>query len=451
MQVISLFSGIGGFELAAEWAGWENLVSCEINPFGRKVIEYYWPGSYHHDDIHTLNYQKINEEITKRKGEKWRSNDLIIVGGFPCQPYSQAGKRQGKNDSRHLWPEMLRIIREVQPSYVVGENVRGLTNWNGGLVFDEVQADLEAQGYEVLPFLLPACAVGAPHRRDRIWFVAQNPMYNGRRSNEWIFTNNGEVKTTSDPRLLRQEISEIQTTGIEQCDKGDAPNTDNKGLEMGASKRIQNNERRGNGFQSSQFTRNSRGDWKDFPTQSPIRGKYDGVSESMVRNLNPQLYATISKRYTDKDLQEVLKTFQSEEIREQIGGLYKIHDTGILFKVLQLCSPTNTEPKGFSVFSEKASKKIMRKLRKHGTLANTPQGRKLEKQFTGKFADTLPYLSHEIALVAMEAERETISFNIWHRNESIKAYGNAIVPQVAFELFKTINQLLTKNGHNFSA
>ena len=156
----SLFSGIGGFDLAAEWCGWENVFHCEWNPFGQKVLKHHFPKSISYNDI------------TKTNFSIHRGNIDIISGGFPCQPYSSAGKRLGKEDERHLWPEMLRAIREIQPSWVVGENVRGLTNWNGGLVFDEVQSELEAQGYEVLPFLLPAAAVNAPHRRDRIWFVA---------------------------------------------------------------------------------------------------------------------------------------------------------------------------------------------------------------------------------------------------------------------------------------
>lgn len=156
----SLFSGIGGFDLAAEWCGWENVFHCEWNTFGQKVLKHHFPKSISYNDI------------TKTDFTIHRGDIDIISGGFPCQPYSSAGKRLGKEDERHLWPEMLRAIREIQPSWVVGENVRGLTNWNGGLVFDEVQSDLEAEGYEVLPFLLPACAVNAPHRRDRIWFIA---------------------------------------------------------------------------------------------------------------------------------------------------------------------------------------------------------------------------------------------------------------------------------------
>ena len=162
MTHASLFSGIGGFDLAAEWAGWQNLFHCEWNPFGQQVLKHHFPNSISYNDI-------TKTDFTIHRGQV-----DILTGGFPCQPYSSAGKRLGKEDERHLWPEMLRTIREVQPRWVVGENVRGLTNWNGGMVFDEVQAELEAEGYEVLPFLLPACAVNAPHRRDRIWFVAKS-------------------------------------------------------------------------------------------------------------------------------------------------------------------------------------------------------------------------------------------------------------------------------------
>jgi DNA (cytosine-5)-methyltransferase 1 len=160
LEHLDLFSGIGGFALAARWMNWKTVQFVEIDSFCQKVLTKNFPNIPIHGDIKTFN------------GTKYRGAIDILTGGFPCQPYSTAGKRKGKEDDRHLWPEMLRIIREVQPSWVVGENVRGLTNWNGGLVFDEVQAHLETEGYQVLPFLLPACAVNAPHRRDRIWFIA---------------------------------------------------------------------------------------------------------------------------------------------------------------------------------------------------------------------------------------------------------------------------------------
>lgn len=156
----SLFSGIGGFDLAAEWMEWDNIFHCEWNPFSKKVLKYYWPNSKSYDDI-----RKTDFSIHRGKID-------ILTGGFPCQPYSNAGKRKGKEDERHLWPEMLRAIREIQPKWIVGENVLGIVNWNGGLVFDEVQAEMEIEGYKVLPFLLPACAVNSQQIRYRVWFVA---------------------------------------------------------------------------------------------------------------------------------------------------------------------------------------------------------------------------------------------------------------------------------------
>jgi len=182
---IGLFEGIGGFSIAAKAAGWHTLATCEINPFGQQVLKYYWPDAYYHGDIKTLTYDTINDELSARFGRNWRDQPVIITGGFPCQPYSLAGKRLGKEDDRHLWPEMLRIIREVSPEWVVGENVFGLVNWNGGLVFDEVQADLEAAGYEVQPFILPACGVNAPHKRERVWFIAHRANARAETMQEW--------------------------------------------------------------------------------------------------------------------------------------------------------------------------------------------------------------------------------------------------------------------------
>ena len=160
MRHLGLFEGIGGFSCAARWAGWSTVAWCEWNPFGQKVLRHHFPNAEGHGDITQTDFTIYRGQVD------------IITGGFPCQPYSTAGKRLGKEDERHLWPEMLRAIREVQPRWVVGENVLGLVNWSGGLVFHEVQADLEAEGYEVFPYVLPACAVNAPHRRDRVWFVA---------------------------------------------------------------------------------------------------------------------------------------------------------------------------------------------------------------------------------------------------------------------------------------
>lgn len=186
----SLFSGIGGFDLAAEWMGWENIFHCEIKEFGQKILNYYWPNAISYADI------------TKTDFTIHRGTIDVLTGGFPCQPYSVAGKRKGKEDDRHLWPEMLRAIREITPRYIVGENVGGLVSWNGGMVFDEVQTDLEAQGYEITPVILPACAIGAWHRRDRIWFIAHS--ING--------TNSTERNTEGETERIQGECGQARFT-----------------------------------------------------------------------------------------------------------------------------------------------------------------------------------------------------------------------------------------------
>jgi DNA (cytosine-5)-methyltransferase 1 len=156
----SLFSGIGGFDLAAHWMGWDNIFHCEWNEFGQKVLKHHFPTSKSYNDITKTDFSIHRGEID------------ILTGGFPCQPYSSAGQRLGKADERHLFPEMLRAIKEIEPTWIIGENVRGLVSWGGGLVFHEVCSDLEREGYEVQSFLIPAAGKDAPHRRERIWFIA---------------------------------------------------------------------------------------------------------------------------------------------------------------------------------------------------------------------------------------------------------------------------------------
>lgn len=336
---------------------------------------------------------------------------------------------------------MLRVIKEVKPKWVIGENVRGLLSWNGGMVFHEVCADLEREGYEVQPFLIPAAGVNAPHQRYRVWFVAHSNGLRLEHSENGADIHRGEGQAQGEG----SESSEsIEANG----EVRNATDTLHEGLQGGQDTHKweeHNTIWRGDGVNIGAISEDNQWDsrinFSEFPTQPPVRRGNDGVSEALSRYINSKLYATISQRYTDKDLQEVRERISKEEVWEKIRRLYKIREKAVLLKVLQLCSPTNTEQIGFSVFSEEASEKTMRKLQVYGEIGNTPQGLKLEKQFYREFGNTLPILSHKIALVAMEAERAALNFMSWHRKESIKAYGNAIVPQIAIELFKTINVL----------
>lgn len=203
-----LFAGIGGFSLALEEVFNEakiNHIFCEWAEFPSAVLKKHWPDGIFYGDIADLVADTERTGLYKleklggsqeSKGERrlpqherldiasagvrgslatnsQRHKTLtILTGGFPCQPFSHAGRRKGTADDRYQWPNMFRVIQNVKPDWVIAENVRGLVTWNDGMVLEQVCADLESEGYEVQPFIIPACAVNAPHRRDRVWIIA---------------------------------------------------------------------------------------------------------------------------------------------------------------------------------------------------------------------------------------------------------------------------------------
>lgn len=241
----SLFSGIGGAEIAAAWLGWENLFHCDINEFGRKVLGYWFPKSKEYNDIKTTDFTE------------WRGRVDILTAGFPCQPFSMAGKRRGADDDRYLWPETLRAINEIRPAWFVGENVFGIASMvlpgeevdmgrtddlfeegnlyrtERGFVLDRICRDIEDAGYTVQPVVIPACAVGAPHRRDRVWFVArrkdaghdaEDPDRHGRgdRVSEARAEERGQrVSGAGDHGRLRGDLADPDSDGFHRGDGKD--------------------------------------------------------------------------------------------------------------------------------------------------------------------------------------------------------------------------------------
>ena len=227
MRHLDLFAGIGGFSLAARWMGWETIAQVEWDKWCQEKLAKNFPNALRFGDIVEFNKMLQNEEIftdtgclgqeigkeqttgiieysqeknvcnttesrlSKSKKERLSKSILhaertslqqryyigridIITGGFPCQPFSHAGKRKGTSDNRWLWPEMLTTVRILKPAFVVGENVAGLVSMENGKTLDRILSDLENEGYSVESFIIPACAVGAWHRRDRIWIVAHS-------------------------------------------------------------------------------------------------------------------------------------------------------------------------------------------------------------------------------------------------------------------------------------
>ena len=162
---LDLFSGIGGFALAAQWTGWQTVAFAEIDTYATKILKRHWPTVPNLGDIRNVRNIRCD----------------LITGGFPCQPYSLAGKRAGASDDRALWPEMCRVIEESRPRWVLGENVPGIIN----MELDRVLSDLESLGYSCWPLVLPACAVDARHRRDRVWIVANAKSGQSGQPSEW--------------------------------------------------------------------------------------------------------------------------------------------------------------------------------------------------------------------------------------------------------------------------
>ncbi len=189
---IDLFSGIGGFALACRWAGIETIAFCEIEKYAQRVLRKNFPGI------------RIFEDVRQFPATEFRE-PFLLTGGYPCQPFSQAGKRRGAEDDRHLWPSMFGIIRTSRPTWILAENVAGHVT----LGLDQVLADLESEDYAVQPIIVPACAVDAPHRRDRIWILG-----NSQRDSEGRDSGNASRKIAfadSDGRLRELAIKKIQT------------------------------------------------------------------------------------------------------------------------------------------------------------------------------------------------------------------------------------------------
>ena len=282
----SLFSGIGGFDLAAEWAGWENLFNCEWEEFPRKVLKHHFPNAKQYEDIHDFDATEYNGRID------------VLSGGFPCQPFSVAGKRKGSEDERHLWPEMLRVIGECQPRWVVGENVRGLVSWSDGLVFETCCTDLEAIGYSVQSFIIPACATGAPHRRDRVWIVAHNHNGNGQ---EERFQAGHKVDVHSIEG--NGNASDSRNKGRKQCrvpgqvcEKEGIPKEQRGQLGISAPTVC-------NGLQSY---------WQNFPIVPPVCGGNDGLPKELDGITFPKWRRESIKAYGNAIVPQVAhRIFQS--------------------------------------------------------------------------------------------------------------------------------------------
>lgn len=329
MTHASLFSGIGGFDYAAALLGWINIFDCEIDAFCRKVLEYHFPNSVHYGDI------------TKQIFKEWRGKIDVISGGFPCQPFSLAGQRKGADDNRYLWHQMLRVIREIRPTWVVGENVAGILTMVqpgaevevGGqaslfgedyrkrvlhrqeYVIETICRDLEREGYAVQPLLIPACAVGAPHRRDRIWFIAhrtnagtETMQFTGKNGIYAVGTSShtdGDRYTScgTSCRIEKERRERAAMSGQRggRCERFNGLD----GFSRIAADPYGKRQKYGNDQRTERWsepderfkTQYSSSIWEKFPTQSPIcsgddglSGRLDGITFSKWRQESVKAY-----------------------------------------------------------------------------------------------------------------------------------------------------------------
>ena len=394
MRHASLFSGIGGAEIAASWLGWENVFHVEINPFGQKVLEYWYPNSTSYEDI------------TKTDFTPWRGRIDVLTAGFPCQPFSVAGQRKGADDDRYLWPQVVRAVREIRPAWVVGENVAGILTMvqpgeevevgSGSTLFDEnhlyrteqqyvletVCQDLEREGYSVQPFVIPACAVGAPHRRDRVWIVAH-------RADAGAET----MQCGREDRICASGIASIP--GSQRCDN----RCDNRGMRQVRDDRERHAE-------ESKPERNER----------ERRACKDGTTTTDTAGIGRAGRCAAGGRHDDnppigRDLLGTASGLVGERAAPDTKG------TGI---------------KGECKHRQRGEKSYGRNI-EDDSYTTADRWR--------DFPTQSPVCSRDDGFpIPMDG----ITFSKW-RQESIKAYGNAWCPPVAYEIFRAINEIENRN------
>lgn len=400
MNHASLFSGIGGAEVAASMMGWQNLFHCEIQEFPRKVLDYWFPNSESYEDI------------TKTDFTKWHGKVDVLTGGFPCQPFSLVGRRKGADDNRYLWPQMLRAIRQIHPTWVVGENVAGIKTMvqscqvtqmgrtdylfeenhlyreESRFTLDKICADLEAEGYSVQPIVIPACAIGAPHRRDRVWIIAHtqcdghSPQGHGNQRARAKKSEEGQDRPQPRSRRLGSGSAPSYTSGKRH---GRWSNKQESFTECSRTPNL--GTRRSKRLASHTLQHRSHQVHQDHQSQFPDGARSNSLSGQW----------SSSHSYGNGS-----KTLQPGEGSERTG-----------------CK-RDVQPEERSTSPEWTDR--LSRLQQSGRWRNFPT-----QSPVCRGNDGIPF----------DVDSLTISFPKW-RQESIKAYGNAWVPQVAYEIFRAI-------------
>ena len=391
MRLLDLFSGIGGFSYAAEKliGGYETVAFCEMDEFCQKVLKKHWPQVPIFDDVRTIDAARLGRID-------------ICTFGFPCQPVSQAGLQKAESDDRWLWDEIIRILQASKPKWIIAENVKGLVSVEDGLLIEKCISDLEAEGYEVQPIIIPACAKNAPHRRDRVWIIGQNVDDTNNS------TDRAERGKTRKEDSLQKEYRQTGFSWFSDRTSDDTKpmaNTKRMGCTKGAEK-------------SEEFNRKRSSDQSDNGSQGCTISNTDkdvANTKSINRNVNE-----IVREYGEVKTQEIPRN--RDGISDTQGQIV-----------------TNTKSKGLQgrQFSSTISNKgnEVSNIRTRDSKRST--SRSAVEQRVGDMANgisrgILRHFDREPEHIPRVTKGEK------DRAKKLKALGNSIVPQVAAEILLAI-------------
>ena len=419
LKILDLFSGLGGFSLGLERTGhFKTIAFCDNDKYSKLVLQKHWKGVKIYNDV---------KEITK---EKFIADGIqfpdIITGGFPCQPFSVAGKQAGTDDDRHLWPVMFRIIQEFTPRWVIGENVKGLTNIQDGVVFETVCTDLEGEGYEVRTFNIPAAGVGAPHRRERLWIVAHRKESMVNPDDVRLEQHN---ETEEEPSWWRTSTTFEPTSDVVNPNNDGSPattqprsfektsNDDQEGQNKTSKSEGTSGRERNENMEDSRRTLQSRTELREKNEDEVEEGyanqhqRSGSPSESNVANAN-------SNRSTERGERQTIE-------KESYNG--RDIERGSKINGRQRCVRETGQSEGDDVANTESSNR-------HDNEAVTRDGGSSTQEIFGDGSS----LSGESSWWHTEPDVGRVAHGIPGRVYRLKGLGNSIVPKIAEEIGRAI-------------
>ena len=409
LKILDLFSGLGGFSLGLERTGrYKTVAFCEIDKYCTLLLQKHWKGIKVYNDV-----KKITKEGFEADGIE--SPD-IITGGFPCQPFSVAGKQKGTSDDRHLWPEMFRIIKAFKPRFVIGENVPGIVNIQDGVVFETVCTDLESQGYEVQPFNIPAAAVGAPHQRKRIWIIATLADSVSNDERREISRSDEEKGRVQEEHRSKDSASGIfsRTSEIRKSNNGyEAMENSGRTLQQGSSIREKNEDEVGK-ENANQHQRSS------SSSESNVADSNTRLSDGQKKELQSRGQASISSREGENVANAKSISSDGREIGQHSEESREKRKIGI-----EVGGVSSDRQKLANTDSERLERLGQSSRQFNETSSSTSCSEERQRQVGQGWWEFEPNVGR-------------VAHGVPGRVHRLKALGNSIVPQIAEEIGRAI-------------